>query len=186
MKGIPAFNFPAFFEAEARLQAAGWEVFSPAREDVERDSFDPVNDAAQPSEYYMARDLPAVISCDAIALLPGWRKSDGATKELAVAQWTGKQVLDAETLEPLAPESILEEAQRLVYGDRQAQYGPPIRDMARDAAIWSVILGIDVQPWQVAACMVGIKLSRIAETPTKRDSWVDAAGWADVGWQTLE
>ena len=35
MRGIPEFNVPAFFEAEARLVSAGFNVINPARRDVD-------------------------------------------------------------------------------------------------------------------------------------------------------
>jgi hypothetical protein len=102
MRDLPKFNFPAFDRAEARLRAAGWEVVNPARMDREMDGFDPTQKAmAHSIEFYMRRDLPAVAGCDAIALLPGWERSDGAQKELAVAHWCGLDVLDAMTGKPL-------------------------------------------------------------------------------------
>ena len=104
MRGYPAFNFPAFFEAAERLTALGWDVTNPAAMDMECDGFDPTKDAARDEPFYMRRDLPAVLGCDAIALLPGWQHSSGATKELVVALWGGLQVLDALTGEPLTSE----------------------------------------------------------------------------------
>lgn len=101
MRGLPAFGFPAFFAAEERLRAAGWEVVNPARMDQELDGFDPDSSIVQPIEFYMRRDLPEVARCDAIALLPGWRGSDGACRELAVARWCGLDILDAMTGLPL-------------------------------------------------------------------------------------
>lgn len=81
-------------------------------------------------------------------------------------------------------DSILEEALHVVRGSRQNDYGGPSQNMQRTAQIWSAILGIEVEPWQVAACMVGTKLARLVETPHKRDTWVDVAGYADVGYIT--
>jgi hypothetical protein len=34
---------------------------------------------------------------------------------------------------------------------------------------------------QVAACMIGVKLARLAEDITKDDSWVDIIGYAALG-----
>jgi len=77
------------------------------------------------------------------------------------------------------PETILEEAQRLVYGDRQADYGHPIDDWTRTAAMWSAILGVPVTAEQAVMCMVTVKLSREVNRP-KRDNRTDAAGYAAV------
>lgn len=190
MRGIPQYNFPAFFAAEKRWQEAGWDVVNPARMDREIDG----RRRDWPVEHYMARDLPALITqCDAIAMLPGWESSDGANKELAVARWTGKQVLDAETMEPLREESILGEADRLIHGDRQAQYGHPSTDFRRTGRMWGAILDRwrhseeDAVPdYVVALCMAALKISRIVQTPTKRDSWTDLAGYAGAGFRCFE
>lgn len=74
-------------------------------------------------------------------------------------------------------ETILEEAQRLVYGDRNAAYGDPFDDFSKTAALWSVILAAPVTPEQVALCMVAVKMSRLLHG-YKRDSVVDLAGYA--------
>lgn len=73
-------------------------------------------------------------------------------------------------------ETILQEAQRLVHGDRQADYGHPLDDFSKTALIWQVILGVPVTPEQVALCMVGVKISRECNKP-KRDNRVDGCGY---------
>lgn len=76
-------------------------------------------------------------------------------------------------------ESILDEAKRIVHGDRGENYGHPFEDFSRTAQIWSAILGIDVDPEQVALCMVGVKISREVNRP-KRDNIVDGAGYFET------
>lgn len=89
-----------------------------------------------------------------------------------------------------APESILEEATRLVTGDRQASYGPPDQDFARTAKMWEALLEdgitqlgqhgkfrLHITPAQVAMCMIALKLSRETHQK-KRDNRVDIAGYA--------
>lgn len=76
-------------------------------------------------------------------------------------------------------ETILEEAQRLVHGDRGSAYGHPYDDFSRTAQIWSAILGIPVSAEQVSLCMVGLKISREVNEP-KRDNRVDGAGYFET------
>lgn len=76
-------------------------------------------------------------------------------------------------------ESVLEEAQRLVHGNRGADYGHPIVDYERTGRMWGAILGIpDIDPRICCLMMVAVKLSREVNKH-KRDNLVDAAGYAE-------
>lgn len=80
--------------------------------------------------------------------------------------------------EPLQTETVLVEAERLVGGDRQMDYGHPRPDFARTGRMWGAILGIeDVSPEEVGLCMIALKLSREVNAH-KRDNIVDMAGYA--------
>lgn len=75
---------------------------------------------------------------------------------------------------------ILTEAARLTGGDRDKNYGTPRTNHERIAAIWSVVLGIEVTPSQVALCMAGVKIARLVETPDHIDSFVDGAAYLAI------
>lgn len=94
MSGYPQFNFPAFYAAEEKLAAEGWQVFNPANKEEERE-LDPAayqtGDAKLASEkgfnfreVYLW-DLSKVLEGDAIYMLPGWQFSPGAVGEHAAA-----------------------------------------------------------------------------------------------------
>ena len=72
---------------------------------------------------------------------------------------------------------ILREAERLTSDDRNKNYGDPLVNHQRIATIWSVLLGQDITPSQVALCLVGVKLARLVETPDHLDSFVDGAAY---------
>lgn len=72
---------------------------------------------------------------------------------------------------------ILDEAYRLTHGERDKNYGTPYTNHKRIADIWSVILGQEITPAQVALCMVGVKIARLVETPDHLDSFVDGAAY---------
>jgi hypothetical protein len=82
-------------------------------------------------------------------------------------------------------EEILQEALRLTSTDRQKNYGEPVINHQRIADIWTVLLGVDVTPSQVALCMVGVKLARLVETPTHMDSFVDMAAYASIAGEVV-
>jgi hypothetical protein len=74
-------------------------------------------------------------------------------------------------------QNILEEANELVNGARQAAYGHPLDDFTRTAKMWSAILGHEVTAGQVGLCMCALKISRQVNRQ-KRDNLVDLAGYA--------
>ena len=76
-----------------------------------------------------------------------------------------------------ARETILQEADRLVHGDRQGVYGHPFDDFSKTASLWSAVLGMEVTPEQVALCMIMVKISRLMQSPDHRDTQVDVGGY---------
>ena len=83
--------------------------------------------------------------------------------------------------------SILQEAEILVNGDRNVDYGDPIDDFRRTADFWSTYLSglvgqpLFLKPHDVAVMMSLLKISRITWSPNKRDHWADLAGYAACG-----
>ena len=85
---------------------------------------------------------------------------------------------------PAKPETILEEAERIVDGDRCLDYGNPSVNHGCTAALIEAYLQRRYGPaarFDVAdVCMANIlqKVSRLANTPGHHDSLVDIAGYA--------
>lgn len=73
--------------------------------------------------------------------------------------------------------NILQEADKLVNGDRNKDYGGVKEDFDRIAQMWSAIFGIDITGDQVPLAMIAVKMSRQANK-NKRDNIVDIAGYA--------
>lgn len=196
MRGYPRYNFDAFDAARDVLCAEGWAVISPA--DLDRQAgFDPDNHpvTAELLREMQIRDVDAIFNVDTVFVLDGWAMSKGATAEICVAKWRDIPVLSftdrmpikilpiatkEEPKEPVKEEDVLEEALRLTTGDRNNSYGPPTQDFTRIAGMWEEILGCEVRPKDVALCMIALKLSR-ATWASKRDNWVDIAGYARCG-----
>ena len=76
-----------------------------------------------------------------------------------------------------ASETVLEEAQRIIHGDRPAAYGHPLDDFARTGRLWGAVLGIHDVPAETVALMLAmVKVSRQVNLP-KRDNLVDLVGY---------
>ena len=67
---------------------------------------------------------------------------------------------------------ILNEAMRSIT-DHNIDYGEPAANYERASAIASLVLGKPVTPWEIAIIKMAVKLSRIAETPDLRKSYVE-------------
>lgn len=105
MRGVADFNFPVFDKTRDCLTEMGWNVISPA--DMDRADPDDVEDQAK----FAARDTKAIIEkCGAIALLPGWERSEGATAEFFLARWLGLKIISIWTDEDGAVEMRISDA----------------------------------------------------------------------------
>ena len=76
----------------------------------------------------------------------------------------------------MSEKTILKEAEELVYGDRNKDYGTVTDNFTTIAKLWSVVLNQNVTAEQVALCMVQVKVARQLFKP-KRDNLVDGAGY---------
>lgn len=83
MTGLPEYNFPAFHAAADTLRAAGYEVENPA---------EPGQVEGWKWEDYMRRGLAQLLTCDGVALLPGWTESKGACIEADIASLLGMRL----------------------------------------------------------------------------------------------
>lgn len=88
MSGRPQWNFGAFDKVRDMLLDMGHIPLSPA--DLDREiGFDPSQQSVTKEflEKAMRRDLDAILSADAMIMLPGWGNSTGAKAEYALAKW---------------------------------------------------------------------------------------------------
>lgn len=90
MTGLPGLNFGAFNSAAGQLRALGYEVINPAEKQSELGELT--------WEEYLREDLRDMLTCDTIALLPGWEASKGAHLELHVAHRVGMAVVETARL----------------------------------------------------------------------------------------
>lgn len=94
------------------------------------------------------------------------------------------------------PQTVLEEAQSLIYGDREGDYGPPTNSFNSIAGLWTAYLDakyatlteqlgddldeedVALTPTDVAHMMILLKISRsVTGGKYKRDNVVDGCGY---------
>ena len=85
--------------------------------------------------------------------------------------------------EPVGPDEghVALEADKLVYGDRNASYGHPYDDYLCTSRMWEAILLLppgSIGPEKAALMMALMKVSR-ASRKYKRDNYVDLCGYAE-------
>jgi hypothetical protein len=197
MRGKPNLNKALFAEVTAELaEAVEGKILNPA------DNFG--GDVDRPTTEYLNADLKQVLDATVIVQLPGWQESEGAIREAKLGVWTGKRFMLAMQVPGIqgggwdfeaigAPEfsesvrgAVLDEAKDLITGDRNSTYGPPDQDFRRSAGAATAMGyrgpdGRDLLAHDIAILVELIKISRLMWTPTKRDSWVDTAGYAGCG-----
>lgn len=83
ISGIKDRNREAFAAAQRALERKGYTVVNPLV----------LNPQPAPWAECMRRDIPHMLGCDTIALLPGWEQSEGATLEHDIAEKLGMNVL---------------------------------------------------------------------------------------------
>lgn len=81
---------------------------------------------------------------------------------------------------------IADEAKRIVSGARRSAYGKPEDNFERISAFWTAYAKAKGWPIEFTAAdisplMILMKLARIVESPSHRDSFVDVVGYALTG-----
>lgn len=79
---------------------------------------------------------------------------------------------------------LLDEA-RMTVNQRDQIHGKE-RLLAPIADLWSAYHNTDITPWDVANMMALLKIARIKRNPKHRDSHVDLAGYAALGYEAAE
>lgn len=85
-------------------------------------------------------------------------------------------------------ESILNQALKIINGDREKEYGSPRDNFDDIALLWDIYLGgrgklacfTNITREDVANMMIGLKYCRLCRG-SKEDTLVDIAGYAGIG-----
>ncbi len=136
------------------------------------------------------RAIEELVQCKTMIVLPEWVDwpDSFVNDEMAIAERMGLPIIAADSHKSPCPlmESVLEEAQRIVYGKRQVDYGHPCVSLNQIAQLWtgyaeartgSTVIYL---PQDVANMMILSKMGRSLNSPRNWDHPVDMAGWAGV------
>lgn len=77
--------------------------------------------------------------------------------------------------------SVLNEANKIVNGERTNTYGGPEDSFRTIANLWRAYYGKPFTTADVAVFLALLKVARLKNSPGHRDSWVDLAGYAACG-----
>jgi hypothetical protein len=144
----------------------------------------------------MQDDLPALMSCENIALLSGWENSPGADIEIRLAALCGSQFYDDDTMEPIPtpgraalPLPIRRAISRMcdVLGAKNADYATDAswRSNFDDMAAQEILQGA----YQAADLLVELKQSRLRalrssgrrpRNESVDDTYLDRANYATL------
>lgn len=77
-------------------------------------------------------------------------------------------------------ETVLQEAERVIHGEKTVEYGNTKDGPEAVAKMWSVYLGRPISAADVSAMMILLKVCRRMQG-AKRDTWVDIGGYTALG-----
>lgn len=91
---------------------------------------------------------------------------------------------------PTSPrEALLDDARRIVTGERNVAYGEPEDNSRRIGDLWNVFLQgrtkpptEPLDPYEVFLMMGLMKIARLMHDPSNYDSYLDAVGYITVAW----
>ena len=76
-------------------------------------------------------------------------------------------------------QSLLDEAKKLIGGNRQQDYGDKLKNHQNIANFWSIFLEKQITAHDVAICMALVKVARLMNQH-KKDSYLDMAAYAAI------
>jgi hypothetical protein len=137
---------------------------------------------AKEKKFELCKDCKTPLYCEYV---PG-------RGECAIDLGNALQILAMKRMEKLKmeklkkSESINQLADELVNGDRQDVYGDPHTNHQRIADLWNAYLSGSpsdvIRPTDATVMMLLLKVARLMHSSDHKDTWVDIAGYAQVGY----
>ena len=77
---------------------------------------------------------------------------------------------------------LLDEAKQLLI-ERGSEYGDSTLNHIQIARLWSVYLDKNIEPHEVAICLILTKISRLKTSPDHKDSYADICSYSGIAYQ---
>lgn len=182
-------------KAADHLREIGYEVFSPAEHQVEVD-VDPAGEDCTIEQHKVGFkwDMDKVLKSDAVVVLSGLDTSRGVQAEVALARAVDIQVLDYETMEPIATPSLpgpIKEALakvETIFAKKNADYASGSWRSNFDL----VAAQMSVTPVSVVDTMIAVKQARLAalngrppENEAVEDTYLDRMVYGVIAYAVL-
>lgn len=116
-------------------------------------------------------------STDKAFFAPGWKDDKECIKEHEECERHGIEIIYDGVPKITNREKLLNEAKRIVCGDRDQQYGHPEDAFHVIAEFWTSYLGTEITASDVCDLMILLKVARNSFNE-KHDTLVDIAGYA--------
>lgn len=114
---------------------------------------------------------------DKAFFVPGWQDDEDCVKDHEECVRRGIEIIYTGLPEKINREKLLDEAKRIVCGDRDRQYGHPEDAFRVIAEFWTSYLGTEITAADVCDLMILLKVARNS-FKQKHDNLVDIAGYA--------
>lgn len=108
-------------------------------------------------------------------------------------EYTPQRYAEESPVSSTKDNNILEEAQKAVYTDRPEQNGRFYEVSQEIGAIWARRIAFwkeeyipNIPPWLVDIMLIDLKIVRALCNPKHKDHWVDIAGYAAGGWESIK
>jgi|WetSurMetagenome_2_1015567.scaffolds.fasta_scaffold71012_3 hypothetical protein len=130
--------------------------------------------------------LPVILTTEARQDYEAWKKASGLYRVLGAEQANnnaGVAGLNVRVNQPIAGEgSVIQEAQGVIYGNREEIYGHPAKNLRNIAEQWSLYLeqsfGVKIHLSAEDVCWMMCDLKKARQMNSrKRDNLVDAIGY---------
>lgn len=115
--------------------------------------------------------------------IDGYKLSDLEQMVSILGGYIASDQVDPDSVEMPLRAQLLREAEEITCGDRYIDYGDPVTNHDRIAAIASAATGHQLSAHDVVMVLIAAKMARARISPMKRDHYVDMMAYAGIAYE---